>query len=46
MLEGARDFCPKDSPTLLNMKEMKRRSIDPVTPTAPVDWKGYHESDI
>ena len=45
-LEGARDFCPKDSPTLLLMKEMKRRSIDPVTPTAPVDWKGYHESDI
>jgi len=45
-LEGARDFCPKDSPTLLIMKEMKRRSIDPVTPTAPVDWKGYHESDI
>ena len=45
-LEGARDFCPKDSPTLLLMKEMKKRSIDPVTPTAPVDWKGYHDSDV
>mmetsp|Transcript_30840 Transcript_30840/g.80463 ORF Transcript_30840/g.80463 Transcript_30840/m.80463 type:complete len:795 (-) Transcript_30840:473-2857(-) len=45
-LEGARDFCPKDTPTLLLMKEMKKRSIDPVTPTAPVDWKGYHDSDV
>jgi len=45
-LEGARDFCPKDSPTLLLMKEMKKRSIDPVTPTAPVDWKGYHDSEV
>jgi len=45
-LEGARDFCPKDAPTLLLMKEMKKRSIDPATPTAPVDWKGYHDSDV
>jgi len=45
-LEGAHDFCPKDVPTMLLMKEMKRRSIDPNTPTAPVDWKGYHDSDV
>jgi len=45
-LEGARDFCPKDSPTLLILKEMKKHSIDPVTPTAPVDWKGYHASEV
>ena len=45
-LEGAHDFCPKDVPTMLLMKEMKKRSIDPNTPTAPVDWKGYHDSDV
>ena len=45
-LEGARDFCPKDAPTLLLMKEMKKQSIDATTPTAPVHWKGYHESDV
>jgi len=45
-LEGASDFCPKDTPTKLLLKEMKKRSIDPVTPTAPVDWKGYHDSDV
>merc|ERR1719421_1368840 len=45
-LEGAADFCPKDTPTKLLLKEMKMRSIDPVTPTAPVDWKGYHDSDV
>ena len=33
-------------PTLLLMKEMKTRSLDPVTPTAPLDWKGYHESEV
>ena len=31
-----------DAPTLLLLKEMKTRSLDPVTPTAPIDWKGYH----
>jgi len=45
-LEGAHDFCPKDAPTMLLMREMKKRSIDPNTPTAPVDWKGYHDSDV
>jgi len=45
-LEGATDFCPKDVPTKLLLKEMKKRSIDPVKPTAPVDWKGYHDSDV
>ena len=45
-LEGAHDFCPKDAPTILLMKEMKKRSIDAATPTAPVDWKGYHDSDV
>ena len=45
-LEGAHDFCPKDTPTMLLMKEMKKRSIDQNTPTAPIDWKGYHDSDI
>ena len=45
-LQGARDFCPKDTPTLLLLKEMKKRSIDPSTPTAPVDWKGYHDSEV
>ena len=45
-LEGATDFCPKDVPTKLLLKEMKRRSIDPVKPTAPVDWKGYHDSEV
>jgi len=45
-LEGAHDFCPKDVPTMLLMKEMKKRSIDANTPTAPVDWKGYHDSDV
>jgi class 3 adenylate cyclase len=45
-LESARDFCPMDAPTLLLLKEMKTRSLDPVTPTAPLDWKGYHESEV
>ena len=45
-LEGAHEFCPKDVPTMLLMKEMKKRSIDMSTPTAPVDWKGYHDSDV
>jgi len=45
-LEGASDFCPKDMPTKLLLKEMKKRSIDPVTPTAPPDWKGYHDSEV
>ena len=45
-LEGAADFCPKDVPTKLLLKEMKKRSIDPVAFTAPVDWKGYHDSDV
>jgi class 3 adenylate cyclase len=45
-LEGAADFCPKDTPTKLLLKEMKQLSIDPVTPTAPVDWKGYHASEV
>ncbi|KAL1499281.1 hypothetical protein AB1Y20_011491 [Prymnesium parvum] len=45
-LEGAADFCPEDTPTRLLMKEMKSRSIDPSIPTAPVDWKGYHDSDV
>jgi len=45
-LEGAADFCPEDTPTRLLMKEMKSRSIDPSVPTAPVDWKGYHDSDV
>merc|ERR1719409_1490848 len=45
-LEGAADFCPQDTPTMLLMREMKKRSIDPNTPTAPVDWKGYHDSDV
>ena len=45
-LEGAHDFCPKDVPTMLLMKEMKKRSIDQNTPTAPVDWKGYHDSEV
>ena len=44
--EGAADFCPKDTPTKLLLKEMRMRSIDPVTPTAPVDWKGYHSSEV
>jgi len=45
-LEGATDFCPKDVPTKLLLKEMKKRSIDAQKPTAPVDWKGYHDSDV
>ena len=45
-LDSAHDFCPKDVPTTMLIKEMKKRSIDKSTPTAPVDWKGYHESDI
>jgi len=45
-LEGAHDFCPKDIPTKKLMAEMAQRSIDPTTPTAPVDWKGYHDSDV
>jgi len=45
-LEGAADFCPQDTPTKLLMKEMKKRSIDQAVPTAPVDWKGYHDSDV
>jgi len=45
-LEGAADFCPQDTPTRLLMKEMKKRSIDANVPTAPVDWKGYHDSDL
>merc|ERR1712039_518012 len=45
-LEGATDFCPKDVPTKLLLKEMKKRSIDPSKPTAPLDWKGYHESEV
>ena len=106
-LEGATDFCPKDMPTKLLLKEMKKRSTDkaearplrlePCSPvrgtraarsllaasgtwrdahhraarhaphpstqsthnhnhqseaprapqmTAPVDWKGYHDSDV
>jgi len=44
--EGAADFCPKDTPTKLLLKEMRMRSTDPVTPTAPVDWKGYHSSEV
>ena len=46
LLPQAADFCPKDTPTKLLLKEMKMRSIDPVTPTAPVDWKGYHSSEV
>ena len=45
-LEGAAEFCPQDTPTKLLMKEMRARSIDPQTPTAPVDWKGYHDSEV
>jgi len=44
--EAALDFCPRDEPTKLLLKEMARRSSDPGTPTAPADWKGYHESDV
>jgi len=44
--EGAADFCPKDTPTKLLLKEMRMRSTDPVTPTAPADWKGYHSSEV
>ena len=45
-LEGAADFCPKDTPTKLLLKEMKQHSIDPSIPTAPIDWKGYHKSEV
>ena len=45
-LEGVADFCPQDTPSKLLMKEMKKRSIDANVPTAPVDWKGYHDSDV
>ena len=31
---------------MLLMKEMKKRSIDQYTPTAPIDWKGYHDSEV
>ena len=45
-LEGATDFCPKDVPSKLLLKEMKKRSIDQSSLTAPVDWKGYHDSEV
>lgn len=45
-LEGAYAFCPTDTPTLLLMKEMKTRSINPSALCAPVDWKGYHDSEV
>ena len=45
-MEGAADFCPEDIPTRLLMREMKELSIDPAVPTAPVDWKGHHDSDV
>jgi len=45
-LEGATDFCPKDVPTKLLLKEMKKRSVDSHKPTAPLDWKGYHDSEV
>ena len=39
-------YLSQDTPTKLLLKEMRMRSIDPVTPTAPVDWKGYHKSEV
>mmetsp|Transcript_14090 Transcript_14090/g.42997 ORF Transcript_14090/g.42997 Transcript_14090/m.42997 type:complete len:512 (-) Transcript_14090:235-1770(-) len=45
-IEAALDFCPEDMPSILLLGEMKKRSIDPRTPTAPKDWKGYHESEV
>uniref|UniRef100_A0A7S3F5E5 Guanylate cyclase domain-containing protein n=1 Tax=Haptolina ericina TaxID=156174 RepID=A0A7S3F5E5_9EUKA len=45
-LDGAAEMCPHDTPTKLLLKEMKKRSSDPTVPTAPADWKGYHDSDV
>ena len=45
-LEAALEYCPKDTPTLLLMKEMKKHSVDPHTVTAPADWKGWHDSEV
>ena len=45
-LEGAPEFCPQDTPTMLLMKEMRARSIDPNQPVAPVDWKGYRRVEL
>ena len=36
----------QDVPSKLLLKEMKKRSSDPNTLTAPIDWKGYHDSEV
>lgn len=43
---AAKDFCPEDTPTRMLEAEIKALSIDPEKPTAPVDWKGYHASEV
>ena len=45
-LEAAAEFCPEDQPTKLLLGEIKARSVDPLTPIAPLDWKGYHDSEV